>query len=144
MVKDTKVIDGIRRRAKDGKLVGRVPYGYILRDGEIEIIPEEADIIQQIFRLYYEEKMGFADISYFLNTQELFRRGNPWRRDSVKRTLENRVYYGKVKVKEEEFYGDFPSIIEEEYIEVGESIERRKKEKSNRGLQKDTKNSSIG
>lgn len=124
MVKDTKVIDGIRRRAKDGKLVGRVPYGYILRDGEIEIIPEEADIIQQIFRLYYEEKMGFADISYFLNTQELFRRGKMWRRDSVKRTIENRVYYGKVKVKEEEFSGDFPSIIEEEYVEVGESVER--------------------
>jgi len=140
MVVDTKIVEGIRRRAKQGKLVGRVPYGYVIRAGVLEIIPEEADIVQQIFRLYYEQRMGFSDIAHFLNEQNLLRRGKLWRRDSIKRTIENIVYYGKVKVKNEEFFGDFPRIIEDEYVDAGKSIEVRLTESLERRLEEEKTN----
>jgi hypothetical protein len=127
MVKDLNTVEGMKRAAKDGKMVGRVPFGYVLRDGEIEIISEEADIIQQIYRLYHEERKGFSDISHFLNSQGLFKRGKPWESYSVKRIVENETYYGFAKVKGEKFKGNFPAIITEKYVEKGESLARTNK-----------------
>lgn len=120
MVLDERITRGMLRRVESGGLIGRTPYGYILKDNEILIIPEEADIVQQIFRMYFDERKGFADIAYFLNSQGLLKRGKSWRRCSVKRTVENRVYYGVTKMKDKEFKGDFPAIITEVYIEPGE------------------------
>lgn len=124
MVKDTKIIDGMRRSAIKGKLIGRIPFGYILRNNEIEILTEESDIVQQIFRMYYEKTLGYSDISSFLNSQGLYRRGKKWRRDSVKRTIRNMTYYGITKIKGEFFEGDFPPIIKEKYTETGKTGRR--------------------
>ena len=109
-------------------MIGRVPFGYVVKDNEIEIIQEESDIIQQIFRFYHENQTGFSDISYFLNSQGLLKRGKSWHRYSVKRIIENKTYYGVVKMKDEEFEGNFPPIIKNKYIEPGKTGHTKKEE----------------
>ena len=64
-------------------------------DGKPEIIPEEAEIIRQIFRLFLdgESTQHIADV---LNQQgtETINGGSEWRADSVWRILKNEKYAG--------------------------------------------------
>ena len=48
-----KVKSVIKRRQQDGKWICAAPYGYIVnKRQEFEIVPTEADIVREIFRLY--------------------------------------------------------------------------------------------
>ena len=119
MVKDEKVTRGMIRRASEGKIISRIPFGYIYRNGEITVIPEESDVIKKIYELYFDGKMGYSDIANFLNSQGLLKRGKSWERYAVKRVVRNRMYYGKVNINGQEFSGDFPAILDHEYVEKG-------------------------
>lgn len=123
-VKDEKVSNGMIRRASEGKIISRMPFGYVVRGREVVVIEEEAEIVRQIFNLYHNKEMGYGDIASYLNSRSILKRGIEWRRDSVKRTLENKTYYGIITIKDKEFPGDFQAIITEEYIEPGGFIRR--------------------
>ena len=50
-----KVKSVIKRRQADGKWICAAPYGYIVnRHQEFEIVPTEAEIVREIFRLYID------------------------------------------------------------------------------------------
>jgi site-specific DNA recombinase len=125
MSKDERVSNGMVRRASEGKIISRMPFGYIVRGKDVEVIEEEAEIVRLIFDLYYDKGMGFGDISSYLNSRSFSKRGINWRRDSVKRLLENKTYYGIITINGREFDGEFKAIITKEYNEPGESIRRR-------------------
>jgi site-specific DNA recombinase len=125
MMIDKRVSDGMIRRASEGKIISRMPFGYVVRNGEVEIIEEEAEVVRLIYDLYYDKGMGYGDISSYLNSRNLSKRGIDWRRDSVKRTLENKTYHGLITIKDKQFPGDFRAIIIREYNEPGESVRRK-------------------
>lgn len=64
-----KVKSVIKRRQQDGKWLCAAPYGYIINPRqEFEIIPTEAEIVREIFRLYIDG-WGYKKIANHLTDQ---------------------------------------------------------------------------
>ena len=65
-----KVKNVIRRRQADGQWLCAAPYGYTLnKRKEFEIVPTEAEIVREIFRLYNQEGWGYKKIAGYLTDQ---------------------------------------------------------------------------
>jgi len=64
-----KVKSVIKRRQEDGNWICAAPYGYIInKRQEFEIVPVEAEIVRQIFRLYIEG-WGYKRIANYLTDE---------------------------------------------------------------------------
>ena len=64
-----KVKSVIKRRQEDGAWLCAAPYGYILnKQRQFEIVPTEAEIVRQIFRLY-NDGWGYKKIANYLTDQ---------------------------------------------------------------------------
>jgi site-specific DNA recombinase len=91
---------GSHRRAKEGKILGSnlVPYGYsyIIGEGRYEVLPDEAQIVRQIFRWMAFDKMSLYRIAARLTSMGvLTKRGRKaWRVTAVFSILNNTSYIG--------------------------------------------------
>ena len=66
-----KVKSVIKRRQQDGQWLCAAPYGYILnKHKEFEIVPTEAEIVREIFRLYIDG-WGYKKIANYLTDQNV-------------------------------------------------------------------------
>ncbi|MCI8303672.1 MAG: recombinase family protein [Lawsonibacter sp.] len=64
-----KVKTVIKRRQQDGKWICAAPYGYIVnKRQEFEVVPTEAEIVREIFRLYIDG-WGYKKIANHLTDQ---------------------------------------------------------------------------
>jgi site-specific DNA recombinase len=65
-----RLSEGKARRAREGYLPqGQIPYGYVSRKKQpVESVPEQAEVIRTIFRLYVEEKLSHKKIMEYLTT----------------------------------------------------------------------------
>ncbi|MCM1168154.1 MAG: recombinase family protein [Ruminococcus sp.] len=87
---------GMRRRMENGVVLGcgRI-YGYKVVDGKLEIVPEEAEIVKEIFHSYLYDGKGSHTIAH-----ELSDRGIPtlknrvWSPQHVLKILKNEKYVG--------------------------------------------------
>ena len=89
-----KVRSVVKRRQQDGKWICAAPYGYQINvRQEFEIIPEEAEIVRTVYRLYLEG-WGYKRIA-----NELTRQGIPTPRMSERqrKEAEGKDYKRKVK-----------------------------------------------
>ncbi len=105
---------GMKRRMENGVVLGcgRI-YGYKVVDGQLEVVPEEAKIIKEIFHSYLYDGKGSTAIAH-----ELTDRGIP--------TLKNRLWSGQhvLKIlKNEKYVGDLtqwkvykPNVLSEKYF----------------------------
>lgn len=96
---------------KEGKVLGgREPYGYRrvrIQSGKgytFEIVPEAAEIVRTIFRLYAygdpadHRQMGYVTIAKYLNQLGIpGPTGNVWNRETICSILQNPVYVGMVR-----------------------------------------------
>ena len=91
-----KIRMSMQNRALSGKGLGRPPYGYRNgEDGTLEIVKEEAPVVELIFRLYTRDRMGMRLIVQHLNEREITtRRGGNWNVVSIRDILKNTVYIG--------------------------------------------------
>ena len=91
-----RVRAAMRRRAVRGEALGRPPFGYCVgAKRRLEIVPDEAVVVQYIFRLYLEEDLGIRRIAGRLNEDGILtRRGGNWSMVSLRDILRNRVYLG--------------------------------------------------
>ena len=65
-----KVRSVVRRRQQDGAWLCAAPYGYILnKQRQFEIVPTEAEVVRQIFRLYNDQGWGYKKIAGYLTDQ---------------------------------------------------------------------------
>lgn len=87
---------GIRRKMEDGWVYGSsAMLGFRIENGELRIIPEEAEIVKRIFHSYVYEGKGCHTIANELNAAgHLTVRGKMWREDGVNRILKNDKYVG--------------------------------------------------
>ncbi len=84
----------------------KIPFGYVMENGEILCCPTESAAVKEIFKLYSEGmayskiagEMMHRDIPYHKHTKQ-------WNKHMVKRILENERYLGEK---------DYPPIIEPE------------------------------
>lgn len=91
-----RIVQGMQARALRGEALGRPPYGYSVgRDGRLEEVPREAQVVRQIFHLYLDENMGLRALARHLNESgSLTRSGRSWSVVSLRDILRNRAYIG--------------------------------------------------
>ena len=89
---------GQRKRFADGKV--SIPYGHFLgyrkgTDGLPEVVPEEAEIVRSIYRMYMEGKSSNAIATYLTRQNIPSPAGKPsWQRCTVESILRNEKYKG--------------------------------------------------
>ena len=86
----------MEHKALLGKGLGKPPYGYrIGPGGKLAEVPQEAQVVRLIFRLYVEETLGLRSIAQQLNQQgHHTRRERNWSMVTIRDMLRNRVYIG--------------------------------------------------
>ncbi len=98
-----QTMNGRREKARQGGWNGGfAPYGYELVNGEFIVIPEEADVVRDIYNMFVEENMSSNAIAHRLNLQgrekELKKNRSliNWSLDAVKNILKNPIYKGTI------------------------------------------------
>ncbi|MDR1531919.1 MAG: recombinase family protein [Clostridiales bacterium] len=91
---------------KEGKYLARAPFGYrrVKLEKEkgytLEIIPEQAKIVQMIFKLYVDDgdRLGIQAVARRLNELRIEPiRHDYWQKETIRAILTNPVYAGKVR-----------------------------------------------
>ena len=108
-----RVKAAMRSKAMRGEVLGKPPFGYrIGPDRKFEIVPEEAETVELIYRLYLEENMGIRLIARYLNERGITtRRGGRWSMVSIRDILRNRTYLGIYHRFGTLVLGNHPAII---------------------------------
>lgn len=129
----SKVLGGMMERAKEGRHMGRRPFGYGLGDLRFVIIPEEARIVKKIFDMYLNENMGLRAIAEWLNSAGIKTlRGLIWSHQTTKDILENEVYTGTFIWGDIRVENNHEPIIPRETWEKAQLRRRRKREMGGR------------
>ena len=82
-----------------------VPFGFRLRETNepartghkkiLEVNPEEAIVVKQVFDLYIERNLGLKGVASLLNEKGILRRGKYWSTSTINLILTNTVYRGE-------------------------------------------------
>ena len=124
-----RIKEAMEARALEGNVLGRVLYGYRAgENGNLEIVPEEAKVVELIFRLYTQEEMGFRLIAQELNERGIkTRRGGSWNVVSIRDIIRNRSYIGTYERFGIRRPGTHEAIIPREvFNEAAERLRSRK------------------
>lgn len=110
-----KVREAMRRRAIHGMGMGKPPFGYrIGASQKLEAVPDEANTVNLIYRLYLEKHMGVRRIARYLNEQGITtRRGGLWSIVGIRDILRNRTYVGTYSRFGVKVPANHPAIIPE-------------------------------
>lgn len=85
---------GIQKRMQEGTfLTPSVPYGYCIQDNKIQILPEEASVIREIYQEYLSGK-SHAAIAQKLYGKVPSRDGLKWHASMISYILANERYVG--------------------------------------------------
>lgn len=105
---------GRREKARQGRWNGsKPPYGYTLKDGEIIILPEEAEHIRIIFDKYVNTNLGFSGVAKWMNEHGYVKvinthNGlNVFTEHFVEDVIQNYAYIGKIA------YGKHKRVLKE-------------------------------
>lgn len=86
----------IKKNFKEGKPWGAKLFAYTYKNGKLEVIDDEADIVRKIYKLYLYG-VGMWSIAKRLNEKGLLtRKGKRWYHSSIKRILTNYYYTGNL------------------------------------------------
>ena len=86
----------IRKNFAAGESNSFLMYGYTIRSGEYEIIPEEAEIVRKIYE-WYLDGTGTGRIAIILNAMQVKPcRGTSWNRTTIMSILRNEKYTGNM------------------------------------------------
>jgi DNA invertase Pin-like site-specific DNA recombinase len=90
---------GKRKKASEGGYTGGwVPYGYRRRDdGTIAVVPEEAAVVERIFRWAAEGRSLPAIAKALRDEKAPTRNGGAWRPSTIRGMLRNRFYTSRVE-----------------------------------------------
>lgn len=143
------VKDGLMRRAQAGLYLGRQsgPFGYRYskESNMIEVAPEEAEIIRQIFQLYAERKWGFKKITGYLNEERIGTRiGSQWNVARIHHIVRNPVYIGKVRWHDEVFDGQHEPILQQDMWDAAQELLGSRKQLPHKSQQSEHLLSGIG
>ena len=86
----------MQTKAMEGKVLGRPAYGYAINtEGFLEPVPNEASVVELIFKLYTKDQIGLRLIAQHLNDRQLStRKGSRWSVVGIRDVLKNPVYLG--------------------------------------------------
>lgn len=113
-----KIRRGMRYNAERCMVLGPIPLGYRKsRDGRFEIVPEEAQIVQEIFdRVSAGE--AFVTLIRDLNERGITtKRGLPFNKNSLSKLLHNEKYIGVYEYQDLRIEDGIPPIISKELFD---------------------------
>ncbi|TPG68931.1 hypothetical protein EEL31_10590 [Brevibacillus laterosporus] len=95
--KSSSIQFGTRKAQQQGKwTTGNPPYGYDIVDGFLKINNKEANVIREIYDLYFNHGYGTSKIARFLMANKIDSKKNTkWSQITISRFLENPIYTGK-------------------------------------------------
>jgi len=120
-----RVYIGMEQKAKtNGGVLGfNIPYGYNYIDGKLEINPDEAKIIKDIYSRYIKGK-SMGEIAKMLNsTKTPTKKGGFWAKKTISTILKNPTYCGYLHWEEYINKSDHEKIIDEpDFDEIQDRI----------------------
>jgi len=120
--------DGLARRAQSGKWTGSSrnrPYGYRYADGALHIVPEEAEVVRRIFRLYLEHGWGATRIVQLLNREQVPTATGlvgRWSVVVISGILRNPVYAGRVRSNRHEYPAEHEPMLPEGVFDAAREL----------------------
>jgi len=89
------ILNGMEERVKQKGHAGfNIPYGYIYEKGKLDVYPDEAQIVKEIFQWYLEGK-SLGDICEILNNAHIrSKKGGMWAKKCISSILKNPLYCG--------------------------------------------------
>ena len=120
---------GRRRKAEEGYVIGKAPYGYKkINKNEAEIVPHEAKFIAKAFELYDSGLSLFKTRKWLLENGWVYRpTGLFISRGHLYALLRNPLYKGYIPFNGEEFKGRHPAIVSPELFDrVQERLKRER------------------
>ncbi|OFV67382.1 MAG: recombinase RecB [Candidatus Syntrophoarchaeum caldarius] len=112
-----RVILGMDKKAKDGYVQYKPPFGYRFEDKRLVVVEEEAEIVKDIYRAYLRGN-STVQISRAFNVP----------RSLVYRILTNKTYLGRVKWGDNLFDGGHEGIVDEKSFQrVSELLKQKRK-----------------
>ena len=134
-----EVKKGLSKRAEEGLRNTFAPYGYERNEsGELVIVPEQAELIKEVFSLLINKKWGYHTIAKHLNKKGIpGLRGGIFHGSTIETILKNHTYTGKNhwKLKERPESeriikdGTHEPIIDEANFQKAQDIIRRRSRK---------------
>lgn len=118
---------GMRGLARENRWPNeQPPLGYSLdEDRCLDIIDEEAKLVERIFNLYIEER-SMPEVAFNLNQEGISTKtGNEWTRMAVRKILTNTIYVGQYSIADYEEYVEEYQIISSELFERVKEIRYR-------------------
>ena len=114
---------GMIKKASQGKMVSRAPFGYLLEKGHLIPAQNSAEIME-IFEEFLEDKISLTKLA---NKHSLSVNG-------LKKILANFTYIGKVKFNNQVYQGTHKSLVDAIlFNKVQDKLEKiSKKKKSNK------------
>lgn len=113
-----KIHRGLKDNAEKGIVNGSVPLGYRRgKDGHAEIVPEEAEVVQEVFRRVASGEQLIRIIEDMNRRGIKTKHGKEWNRSTFNKMLSNERYIGVYLYKEYRIEGGFPVIIDKELFE---------------------------
>ena len=96
LTRSSRIKESMRERAMSGRGLGRTPFGYRTGlEGTLEVVRQEASVIELIYRLYTEDGLGLRLIAQELNGRGIpTRRGGRWHVVTIRDILKNPTYMG--------------------------------------------------
>lgn len=98
-----QTMEGRKQKAREGRWNGGfAPYGYELKNGELLIAEDEAEIIRLIYDKYIHTNLGIAGIAAYLNTHGYVKKKrqnntlDAFATSFIKGVLDNPIYAGKL------------------------------------------------
>ena len=98
-----QTMNGRKEKARQGGWNGGpAPYGYFLRDNNLVVNEEEAEIVRQIFEQFVNTNKGCGGIAKSLNLQGVVKSKTTkkaltvWSAHCIREMLDNPVYIGKI------------------------------------------------
>ena len=94
--RSASVRESMRTRALNGQALGRPPYGYrVGSGGALEVVKDEAVVVELMYRLYSKDGLGLRLIVQHLNERGIStRRNGRWNMTTVRDILKNSAYIG--------------------------------------------------
>ncbi|MDE5414127.1 recombinase family protein [Alkalihalobacterium chitinilyticum] len=120
-------ISGMEKKATLGYFNGGKVYGYESVSKELRVIPEEASVVNFIFKKYVYDNWGYKKIASELNLQCIKTKNRKdWTTTAIKKILENKIYIGYIKWKEAFTEGLHEAIIPQELWDKAQELRLKK------------------
>jgi len=93
-----EVKKGMTEKAHRGEYQTTAPFGYVMKNKQLIIVPDEAKLVRFIFEKFSSREMGMRTLATYINDLGIkSKRGNTFENRTIDYILNNPAYIGKAR-----------------------------------------------